>query len=261
MLWIAATQPILLALVLSWSGRLKVAAGAAGAAALRRLLGDRLATPAYRALGAVELALAAALLATPGRAAPVAAAVLAAGFLGYLGHAAVTAPQASCGCMGASRAPVSWRGHARAGLMLLAAVIAAVANVAWWSAVRPASGALLVAEAAAVLALSPELDRHWLLPLRRLRVRLTNPLAGGPDTVPLHATVIQLQRSEAYRRVAPLLSSDVREHWDVEGWRIVCYGARYQDRPATAVFAVPRPRDEPAEVRVSIVDEEAALRA
>jgi hypothetical protein len=263
MTWMAAAQPLFLAVVLAWSGRLKLVGGdirhRAEKTALHRLLGDRWAVPAYLTVGGVEIALALALLATPGRPAPIAAAALAIGFLGYLGYAATAAPEASCGCMGAGRAPVSRRGVARAGLMLLAAVAAAVPGVAWWSAIRPASGALLVAEAAAMVALSPELDRHWLVPLRRLRVRLTHPLAGAPDAVPLHATVTRLQRSAAYRRVAPLLSSDVREHWDVDGWRIVCYAARHDDRPATAVFAVPLRPDEPAEVRVSIVDEEAAL--
>jgi hypothetical protein len=58
-----------------------------------------------------------------------------------------------------------------------------------------------------------------------------------------------------YRRVAPLLSSDVREHWDDEDWRMVCHSARYQGRGATAVFAVPRLRYEPDAVRVAIVDD------
>src|SRR5262249_5731398 len=101
--------------------------------------------------------------------------------------------------------------------------------------------------------------RYWLVPLRKLKVRLTHPLAGSQDVVPLHATVTQLQRSEAYRQVAPLLASDLREHWDADEWRILCYSARYQDPPATAVFAVPRLRAQPAAVRVSIVDEDRTL--
>ncbi|MFF5073456.1 hypothetical protein ACFY2R_20225 [Micromonospora olivasterospora] len=72
----------------------------------------------------------------------------------------------------------------------------------------------------ACAALSPELDRRWLLPLRQLRVRLTHPLRGGSG-VPLLASVQQLQLSEAYRRVAPLLRSDVQEHWDDGEWRFV----------------------------------------
>ena len=189
-----------------------------------------------------------------------AAAALAIGFMGYLTYAVIAAPQASCGCLGASHAPVSWRSFARAGVLLLAALAAAVAGTAWWSAIRTARvDAVLAAEAAMFVALSPELDQYWLVPLRKMRARLTNPLAGAPDVVPLHATVTQLQRSEAYRRVAALLASDVREHWDADEWRIRCYAARYQDRPATAVFAVPLLREDPAAVWVSFVNEEAAL--
>ncbi|PSK62762.1 hypothetical protein B0E53_05337 [Micromonospora sp. MH33] len=120
---------------------------------------------------------------------------------------------------------------------------------------RPiAGGAVLLAEAAAVVALSPELDAAWLLPLRRLRARLTNPLRGGSG-LPLLATVQQVQLSDSYRRVAPLLRSDVREHWNDGDWRFVGHAARYQGRPATAVFAVPLVDDEPEAVRVAIVDD------
>ncbi len=259
MTWILAIQPVFLAAVLGWSGTAKLAGGARVAgSALHRLVGARLAVPAYRAVGAVELAVAVALLALPGPAGAVAAAVLASGFLGYLGYAAVATPKASCGCLGKSRAPLSWRAFARAGLLLLAALGGIAADTAWWSGIRPAgTGTLLTGEAALFVMLSAELDRYWLLPLRRLRVRITRPLAGASDEVPLHATVTQLQRSQAYREVAALLTSDVREYWDTGEWRIVCYAARYRNQSATAVFAVPRLRDDPAAVRVSFVDDEA----
>lgn len=262
-MWIAATQSVFLAAVLAWSGQHKVIGDAGrrsvGRTALPRLFGERRALPVFLTVGVVELVLALALLAVPGPAAPAATGLLAVGFLGYLGFAVRKAPQSSCGCVAATRTPVNWRGFARAWFMLVAAVVAAVGSDAWWSAFRPASAALLVVELAVLVTLSAELDRFWLVPLRRLRVRLTHPLAGAPDTVPLHATMVQLQRSDAFKRVAPLLTSDVREHWDADEWRILTYAARHQDRPATAVFAVPLDRDDPAAVRVSIVDEEAAL--
>lgn len=259
MMWIAASQPPFLAAVLAWSGVVKLARTQVAGTALHRLLGGRLAVPAFRAVGAVEVALAVALLAIPGRAAPMAAAALATGFLCYLTYAAIATPQASCGCLGSARTPVSWRSFARAGLLLAAALAAAVPGAARWSAMRTAgTGAVLAAEAAVFVALSAELDRFWLVPLRKLRARLTHPLAGAPDVVPLHATITQLQRSEAYRQAAPLLASDIREHWDADEWRILCFAARYNDQPATAVFAVPLLRDDPAAIRMSIVDEEAA---
>ena len=65
-----------------------------------------------------------------------------------------------------------------------------------------------------------------------------------------------MQRSGVHRRVAAIISSDVLDHWDEGDWRIVTYAARYDDRPASAVFAVPRLRYEPGAVRVAIVDEE-----
>ncbi|MBO0867315.1 MAG: hypothetical protein J2P15_02005 [Micromonosporaceae bacterium] len=249
---VAAAVPPLLAAVLVWSGVLKLvgSAGQVAGTALHRLLARREQTgrhtvAVYRTVGVIELAVAAALLAVPGPAAPVAATVLALGFLGYLWYAAVAAPTSSCGCMG-GRAPVSWRSFARAGAMVILALLAAVAGTGgWWSVPRPATaGAFagaLAGGGALIVAFSVELDRFWLLPLRRLRVRLPHPLGQARIGIPLQATVDQLQRSEAYRRVAPLLTSDILEHWDAERWRIVTYAARYQDRQLTAVFAVPFP--------------------
>jgi hypothetical protein len=166
---------------------------------------------------------------------------------------------------------VSWRAFARAGMLAGACALIPWAATGWPAALaeRPlGAAAILLAEAAALVALSAELDPVWLVPLRRLRLRLAHPLArtrslgpiparpiGGGFEVPLQSTVQQLQRSEAYRRVARLLVSDVREHWDEGEWRMLCYTARQDGRPTTAVFAVPRLRYEPDAVRVALVDE------
>ncbi|SCG46075.1 hypothetical protein GA0070609_1721 [Micromonospora echinaurantiaca] len=259
---IAALQPLLVGAVLIWSARVKLvsrhAAAAAHRSALVRLVGQRRALPAYRLLGGVELTLGGLLLLPPVlRLEAVAATVLAAGFLAYLGYARRAAPTSSCGCLSARPTPVSGRSLARAGLLVAAGGLAVLAATGWPDALggRPvAGGAVLIAELAAVVALSPELDRAWLLPLRRVRARLTHPLRGGSG-VPLLATVQQLQLSDAYRRVAALLRSDVREHWDVGEWRFVAHAARYQGRPVTAVFAVPLADPEPEAVRVALVDD------
>lgn len=263
MTWTAAIQPLFLAVVFGWSGVAKLMAGRdlrgqVAGTALHRLLGGRKALAAYLAVGVTEVALAAALLGLAARAPSLAAALLSVGFVGYLGYAVRSAPESSCGCLGAGQAPVSWRGFARALLLLTAAVVGATRAAAWWIGPRPAVAtcALLAAEAAAFVGLSPELDRLWLTPLRRLHVRLTHPLAGAPDVVPLQATVSLLLRSDAYRRAAPLLTSDVRETWDADDWRILCYTARADGRTATAVFAVPLAGSDPDRVRVSIVHEE-----
>jgi hypothetical protein len=272
--WVAALQPLLAGLVLLWAaggkllGRRRTAH--ARQSALARLVGERCAVPAFRLVAAAELAVAAALLLPPPQWTETLAAVgLAAGFLGYLTYARLAAPDSSCGCLGARRAPVSWRAFARAGGLAGACAIIPWAATGWPAALaeRPlAATAILLAEAAALAALSAELDPVWLVPLRRLRIRLAHPLADrkrwlGPIPassafeVPLQSSVQQLQRSEAYRQVARLLVSDVREHWDEGEWRMLCYTARQDGRSTTAVFAVPRLRYEPAAVRVALVDE------
>ncbi|GAA1980833.1 MauE/DoxX family redox-associated membrane protein [Catenulispora subtropica] len=267
MTWTAQAQPLFLAGVLGWSGLAKTVGGdprgRVAGTALHRLLGARLAPAAYLALGAGEALLALALLVAPGRPTALAAAALACGFLGYLGYAVVATPQASCGCLGKKKAKLSWRAFARAGLLLAAAVVAAVDKAPQWWQSPPLTplALLLLAETALFVMLSAELDRLWLTPLRRLRVRVTRPLSGAPDEVPLQATLSALVRSPAYREASPWLASDVLEHWDADGWRILVYGARLPDRRATAVFAVPLEGFERAvgpdldAIRVTLVDE------
>jgi hypothetical protein len=259
---IAALQPLVIGAVLIWSARIKLfsrhAASNAGRSALVSLIGQERALPAYRLLGGIELAIGILLVLPPALAVEAAAATtLAVGFTGYLYYAHTRTPDASCGCMSARRTPVSWRSFLRAGFLVVAGLIATTvtADLPRALAAHPMAGTgLLLAEAATVIALSPELDDKWLLPLRRLRARLTHPLVGGTG-IPLLSTVQQLQESAAYRQVAALLTSDVREHWDDAEWRFVCQSARYQGRLATAVFAVPLPRYEPDAVRVAIVDD------
>jgi methylamine utilization protein MauE len=259
---IAALQPLLIGVVLIWSARIKLfsrqAASNASHSALVPLIGEQRALPAYRLLGGVELAVGILLVLPPALAFEAAAATaLAVGFTGYLYYARTRTPDASCGCMNTRRTPVTRRSFVRAGFLALAGLIATLVTADWLHslATHPVAGTgLLAAEVATVIALSPEFDDRWLLPLRRLRARLTHPLVGGTG-VPLLSTVMQLQQSAAYRRVAAMLSSDVREHWDDNEWRFVCQSARYQGRLVTAVFAVPLLRCEPHAVRVAIVDE------
>ncbi|MDG4789595.1 hypothetical protein O7626_27345 [Micromonospora sp. WMMD1102] len=263
---LAALQSLLVGVVLIWSARVKLfdrhAAELAGNSALGRLLSAGRAVPAYRVLGGAELLLGVLLVLPPAPVAePPAAAALAAGFVGFVGYlwyARRVAPAASCGCLSARATPVTGRGIAWAGLLLLAGLFGVAAGGTYWlpalAAAPAASTGLLLAEAALLVALSPEFDGYWLLPLRRIRARLTHPLRDGAG-VPLLASVQQLQLSTAYRQVAALLTSDVREHWLEESWRMVCYSARYQGRPATAVFAVPAGEVAPDRVRVALVDD------
>jgi hypothetical protein len=261
--WVAPSPPAVIGGVLVWAGLVKLLSRHASAAALRsalpRVVGDRRALPAYRTVAIVELVVGSALLLPPAlRAEAGAAAAVNAGFLAYLTYARASVPESSCGCLSAHRTPIGVRSFARAATLLLAAVAAATTTTSWPEALlaQPVLGAAtLLAEVGLIAGLSSELDRYWLLPLRRLRVRLTHPLPAGSTDVPLASTIDALHHSDAYRRVASLLTSDVREHWDEGDWRIVCYSAHLHGQRLSAVFAVPRLRFEPAAVRVALVDE------
>jgi hypothetical protein len=256
----AAVQSLVIGVLLAWSSYGKLhgpdVASHARRTALSKLVGDRYAEPAYRTVGGLELAIAVALLLPPvWKVDAIAATALAAGFVGYVVYARIVVPESSCGCMGSAATPVRWRTIARAGLLLATALVALTADTGWWS-VGPLVVGLAVVEAMLFVALSAELDRYWLMPLRRLRVRLMHPLAGTASyDVPLAATHQQLLRSTAYQSANAFLRSDIRDHWDEGDWRFVSYTASYGERSATAVFAVPRLRYEPTEVRVAIVDD------
>ena len=253
---VAAAQPLLIGLLLLWSSYGKFAnAGQAERTALPRLVGASRATAAYRVVGGAEALVALALLLPPALTVEaIAAAVLAAGFTGYLIYAKIVVPEASCGCVGASEKPVGSRAIGRALLLLATAAVAIPASSGWWSA--GSAAVVLIPEAAAFVMLSAELDRYWLLPLRRLRIRLSHPLAGtATNSAPLAATQRRLLLSPAYRAVNGLLRSDIRDYWDDEDWRFVSYTARYDGRQATAVFAVPHHVSTPESVRVAVVDE------
>jgi hypothetical protein len=255
---VAAAQPLLIGLLLLWSSYGKVVrrdAAQAKRTALPRLVGEKRAAPAYRGVGVTEAVIALALLLPPALTVEAIAAVaLAVGFTGYVIYAKIVVPEASCGCVGASAKPVGNRAIGRAVLLLATATTAVSASSGWWSA---AAGALiLIPEAVLFVMLSAELDRYWLLPLRRLRLRITHPLSNtATDAVPLAATQRRLLLSPAYRSVNGLLRSDIHDYWDDESWRFVSYTARYDGRPATAVFAVPHHDSTPESVRVAVVDE------
>lgn len=264
--WLAALASAVLGGVFAWSGGLKLvgrrAAAAARRSALATLIGATRAPTAFRVLGAVEIALALALLLPPVHVAePITAIALTVGFLGYLGYARVSAPEAGCGCMGTRRTPVTWRSIARAAVLLLTAALSTQAATSWLAALqaRPVAGtAVLAAAGALMVVLSPEADHHWLFPLRRLRVRVSHPLAesGRGADAPLEASLQQLHNSPAFQQVGASLRSAPRETWDEGRTRILCYTADYDGRRATAVFAVPLDRYEPEAVRVALVDEE-----
>ncbi|WP_349345311.1 hypothetical protein [Streptomyces rapamycinicus] len=118
---------------------------------------------------------------------------------------------------------------------------------------------------AAAAALSADPDRRWRMPLRRLRLRFTgHPLAatGARTAVPVAATVELLERSRAWQSVSRVVRSALLDHWDDGGWRILqfagVYGGGPAARPVLVLFAVDAGASldtvpEPA-VRVSVID-------
>lgn len=258
--WFASAQHVVVGAVLLWASAFKLvwrnAPAAARRSALRRLVGKERVVAAYRAVGVVEAVIGLLLLAPPVVAAEAYAAVaLSVGMLGYLTYARVKAPDSSCGCLGEKHTPVRWRGFARAGLLVVLSALGAL-GVSWLDSPAVTVPVVLV-ELAVVVALSPELDHRWLLPLRRWRIRMSHPLANRTVEIPLESTVQQLHRSAAYRAVADQLTSDLLDHWDEGEWRILTYAARTDSGAATAVFAVLRLDYRPDDVRVAMVPADA----
>jgi hypothetical protein len=268
-----ASPAVAVLLVLTGAAKLfgRQTAQLAANTVLVRVLGDgRRATRALRALGGAELALAAALLASPEALLPgLGTALLGVGFTGYLAYAKATAPESSCGCSAAAEGPIGVRSFVRAGLVVAGGVAAAGADSAWWSQVarRPGESVLVLAAAAVLLLCAgADLDRVWLLPLRRARIKVFGsplPSATG-ERVPVAATVQLLESSLAWQTAMPVVRSALLDHWDDEGWRVLRYAGSYRDargtHPVSVLFALdltltvdtaPHPA-----VRVSLIDEE-----
>ncbi|MFF1914900.1 MauE/DoxX family redox-associated membrane protein [Streptomyces sp. NPDC058239] len=266
--------PLVLAGLLGWTGAVKVfsrgtAQQAPKTALARMLRSSERATTVLRATGAGELLIAAGLLVVPANPVPgAAAAVLGAGFVGYLGYGRAVAPESSCGCSASEDTRITWRAFARAAVVLIGGTTVAVTQGAWWPAIseRPAGALVFLAGAAAVLvALSADLDQWWLLPLRRTRLRvLGHPLLGtaAGNQVPVAASVELLENSLAWQAAAPVVRSALLDHWEDNGWRILQYsgvhGDRENARPVAVVFALDATagRDTGGDpvVRVSYVD-------
>ncbi len=246
-----------------------VAQQAANTALVRILNDGRKATWALRATGIAELLVAAGLLAAPVSAVPaVAATVLGAGFVAYLGYAKVTAPESSCGCTARDSGPISWRSFVRAGLVVLGGALAVAAGTAWWTqaARSPLSTAgVLVLALAVLVAVSSDLDHLWLTPLRKARIKVFgHPLTAAAADVPVEASVQLLERSMAWVAASPVVRSGLVDHWEADGWRFLQFSGVHETpgggaRPVTVLFSLD-PRDtvdtapNPA-VRVTLIDD------
>ncbi|KRV49114.1 hypothetical protein AQ490_21710 [Wenjunlia vitaminophila] len=271
--------PLALGALLGWTGATKLcgrsARRQAAGTALERITGGLdPATRALRAVGAIELLVAVALLAVPSGTGPAgvwpgaAAALLGAGFLGYLGYARVTMPESSCGCTARQDVPIGWQAFSRAGLVAVGGAAAAGSATPWWDEIadHPRGGAVWLAGFAVLTALLfLDLEQKVLLPVRRLRLRvLGHPLDGDATTVPVEASVELLERSLAWEAASPVIRSGLLDHWDEDGWRFLQYSGSYPTergpRPGWVLFALdgrahldnsPRPA-----VRVTVLDQE-----
>lgn len=260
----AATLLVLVAAAFAAAGMFKLFGSGAPLAARRsafgHLLGADRAVPVFRGIGAVELTLSAVLLLPATRpGAAILASVWCVGMIGYLAYARWRAPDSSCGCLSATAAPISARTITRAVLLMLAAAGSITVDGPWPLALSGSliiSAATLVAGAALFVVLSPELDAHWLLPLRTLRVRWRHPLGDTAieTSTPMQASLQQLYRSPAYQESHDLIRSALLDTWDAGEWRLLTFAAGSGQRRATAVFAVPRLCHDPEQVRLAVVN-------
>ena len=129
---------VIIAFALVWAGAFKLlsrrAPIAAAQSGLSRIVGTTHVVKAFRALGAVELAVAAALVVTP-----IPAIALCVAFLAYLAYTRAVAPESSCGCTSARKTPIGWRSYTYTGGLLLIGVAALAGLSAPWLGERRCS--------------------------------------------------------------------------------------------------------------------------
>jgi hypothetical protein len=259
----ANIQAGVLALVFIWSGIGKLALPQARAVAAQSALAQLLGQPnltqiAYVTLGSGEVVMGLLLLTPPHK--PWAlwlATAFTAGFVVYLLVAWRIAPEKPCACMGTRATPISWRSVTRAILLLALALVGWQAATYWGVALWHAPVSLIVAllEIAAIIALSPEIVGDW----RTLRWRAYRQVQSTLQTdcariaVDWDVVLQRLKTSDAYQTFAPYLTLETTERRREGCWHFLTYAGRYENQPATAIFAVPVLFD-PKGVKGALVD-------
>ncbi len=266
---IAAIQCLIVGSLFAWSGSWKVfsprARTLAEQSALGKLLPNRrLVGIAHFTVGIGEIALAGALLAVPPARwwAIRTATVFAVGFLVYLGLAWRIAPDRPCACMGGRATKISRRSLARAAALLIITLVGWSAPEFWVAAILAAPLVIIViaGEMAGLWLLSPEFNRVGPRYGRRLAAMLSRStrylLDPGCSRMPLDWEQVErdLRGTFVFGQVAPHLDRRT-DAWSEGCWRFITFGAHYQDRQATAVFAVPAIFDAEA-ISASLVDDE-----
>lgn len=259
----AALQALVVGLIFAWAGLWKVASPAARELAAQSALSKIMRTPrmtlaAHLAVGVGELVVALLLLASPwyGLGMRVAT-VFTLGFLGYLALAWRIAPEKPCACMGGGATPLSRRSLIRAATLFVLTLIGWGAREYWASALLAAPWIALViaAEVFVLWLLSPEFNYPGVKMEQRLirmaRLRL-NPTCAGV-ALDWDATERSLRNTKPFQQLAPLLS-EVTDHWREGCWSFISFAASFEDRPLTAVFAIPALFDS-REVSAAVIDD------
>lgn len=262
---LAATQALVVALMLLWAGVWKIAVPRARAlareSALTRLLGGgRAAEVTHMAVGGGEVVAGVLLLVAPGARllALALATFLTLGFLVYLALAKRIAPDAVCACMAGKASRVSWRSFARAGALLALTLAGFPAGMFWGTALvaTPWLALVVTLEFAALWMLSPESgDALARLRLsgagetaRALRQRMDPTCARVPqDTAAIERA---LSASPTYHALQSIVGART-DAWREGCWDYIAYSATYEEQPATVIFVAPAlfdPRDVSAAV-------------
>ena len=263
---IAAVQAVVVGLIFAWAGVWKVASPSARRIVVKSALARIMGTPrrtlvVHFAQGIGELVVALLLLASPWHWLGMRiATVFTLGFIGYLALARRIAPQSPCACMGGRATQLSRRSVLRAFVLLALTLVGWGATEYWGSAILAAPWVALILATEVVLLwlLSPEFGwtgvRMERRVIRAARLRL-NPTCAG---VPLDWDALEgkLRRTPPYQQLAPTLSA-ITDRWREGCWSFISFAARYEDRPATAVFAVPTLFDS-GEVSAAVVDDDSS---
>ncbi len=243
---LASFQPLLLGVVLLWAGIWKIFAPDAKEIASRSALSllfqhKKIAQIVYRSVGFTEVGIGILLLLPPHYRWEIAvAAGLMAAFLIYLLVAAKLAPDKTCGCFG-KETTISGRTVARTGLLLAFTLIGWQAQHFWMESIAasPWYAGLLLLEILIIICLSPEIE--WS---RIKSFTSTSPQSQiysdcATAAVPLSTSLQELKESKSFQNLSNFLESELSEYWREGCWRFLCFEADYQNRKATAVFAVP----------------------
>ncbi|HET8906625.1 MAG TPA: MauE/DoxX family redox-associated membrane protein [Ktedonobacterales bacterium] len=260
---IAALQALVVGLIFAWAGIWKVASSDARRLAMKSVLGKILPTPqmtvaAHVLVGIGELAVALLLLASPwyGLGFRVAT-VFTLGFLGYLALAWRIAPEQPCACIGGRATPLSRRSLLRAITLFALTLVGWDAREYWAAGLVAAPWVLLIilVEVFALWLLSPEFGWTGVRLERRIiraaRLRINPTCAGVP--IDWDATERKLRTTAVFLLLAPSLSA-ITDRWREDCWSFISFAASYENRTATAVFAIPTLFD-PQEVSAAVVDD------